>query len=66
MRKNKKNWKKESVRKITSNFPIEQFEEKTGLSKKDILSALDNIEKRLIIRRQENDITFNYHLEEWI
>jgi hypothetical protein len=61
----RKNWKKESVRRIRSNIPIERFEDKTCLLTKDIKAALDNLEKRSIIRRQGDDITFNYHLEQW-
>jgi phage replication O-like protein O len=56
----------ESVRRVTHNIPIKRFEDKTGLSTQDINNALDNLEKRLIISRQGDDITFNHHLGQWV
>ena len=62
----RKNWKKESVRRVRYNIPIERFEDKTCMVKREIKEALDNLEKRKIIKRQGDDIAFSYHLEEWI
>ncbi len=62
----KQKWTGEEVRRVTHEIPIERFVEKTGLSEAEIKTALDNLEKRQIIKREGDSITFNYHLGEWL
>ncbi len=59
-------WTEEEVRRVTYEIPMERFIEKTGLSEEEINPALENLEKRQIIRREVDRITFNHHLEEWL
>lgn len=59
-------WKNESIRRVTYNIPIERFIEKTTLSEAEINPALENLEKRQIIKREGDSITFNHYLEEWL
>jgi len=56
----------ERVRRVTQPMPIERFEEKTGLTREEILPALETLEKRQIIRRNGDTITFNHHLDQWL
>lgn len=55
-----------SIRRLTYEIPVDRFEDKTGLSQTDITAALDNLEKRQIIKRDGDSITFNHHLDEWV
>ncbi len=59
-------WTKEEVKRVTYEIPVERFEEKTGLSKAEIKTALNNLEQRKIIECDGDKITFNHHLEEWL
>jgi phage replication O-like protein O len=59
-------WAEEEVRRVTYEIPMEQFVEKTGLLEKKITPALDNLERRKIIKRDRDNIYFNYHLKEWL
>ena len=59
-------WTGEMVRRVTFDEPIERLEEKTGLAEQEIKTALDNLEKRRIIKRDGDMITFNYKLEGWV
>ncbi len=56
----------ERVRRVTQPMPIERFEEKTGLTKEEIIPALEVLEKRQIIRRNGDTITFNHHIDQWL
>ena len=59
-------WTGEIVRRVTHEIPVERFVDKTGLSEEEIMTSLDNMEDRQIIKREEDKITFNHHLEEWV
>ena len=59
-------WTQEEVRRVTYEITIERFEEKTGLSEAEIKTALDNLERKKIIKRDGDKITFNHHLDEWV
>ena len=54
------------VVRVTHDIPVERFVDKTGLSKVQITTALDNLEKRQIIKRDGDTITFNHKLGEWV
>ena len=55
-----------NVVRVTHDIPIERFEDKTGLLPAEIITALDNLEKRQIIKRDGDAITFNHKLEDWL
>jgi len=54
-----------SVRVLTANLPVDRFVKKTGLPETKIVTALNSLEKRRIIRRKGDRVTFNHHLSEW-
>ncbi len=56
----------EEVRRVTYEITIERFKEKSGLLEAEIKTALDNLERRNIIKREGDKITFNHHLDEWV
>jgi len=55
-----------SVRKLSNDLPEDYLIEKTELSSEEVASALESLEKRRIIRREGNEVTFNKNLDEWI
>jgi hypothetical protein len=59
-------WVGSSVRRVTHDIPLERFQYKTGLSGVQITTALDSLEKRRIIKRDGDTITFNHHLDKWL
>jgi len=61
----KQNWTKEEFRRVTYEISMERFKDKTGLGEEEIKTALANLEARNIIKRLDDYITFNHHLEEW-
>jgi hypothetical protein len=61
-----KGWGGASIRRVTHEMPVERFVEKTGLAATEIRAALDNLERRSIIEREGDNVTFNHHLEEWV
>ena len=56
----------EEVRRVTYEEPMERLVEKTGLTEAEINTALDRLERRNIIKRDGDSITFNHHLKEWM
>jgi hypothetical protein len=60
-----KTWVGSSIRRVTRDIPMERFEDKTGLLRADITTALDSLEKRRIIKSSGDTITFNHKLGEW-
>ena len=59
-------WDDTSIRRVTRDISVERFVDKTGLSEQEIKSTLDNLEKRQIIKRDGDTITFNHKLGEWV
>ncbi len=59
-------WTGEEFRRVTQEISMERFIDKTSLSEEEIMTSLDNLEDRQIIKREADRITFNYHLEEWV
>jgi phage replication O-like protein O len=55
-----------SVKRLSHDIPVKRFTQKTKLSADKVKQALDNLEKRQIIKRQGDKITFNHHLREWL
>jgi len=54
-----------SVRKLSADFPLEYLVEKTGVSGRKVETILKRLEKRRIIERRGDTITFSHSLELW-